>query len=409
VTINRKSTFTRLGLAAGATVLFSAPAFATAGMFALGYSTNQRAMGGAGVSYGYDAMSAAVNPANAVDVGHQFQMGIDIFMPDRGFTNTNVGSVFPFGGTATSISGTGWFPVPNLSYNRPLDNGAVFNVSVYGNGGMNTDFSDPVFGFSPTGIDLSQVFVSLTYADKIGNVAWGISPTIVGQRFQAQGLLGFGPQSTDPTLLSDNGFDFSYGMGLKFGATMDVAPGLKFGISANTKMEMSKLNKYAGLFENGGSMDIPASITVGLTWDANPDTKFMVDYQRIFYSGVPAISNGNTGPLGAVGGTGFGWDNVGVIKLGVEWKANEQLTLRGGYAYSTNPVGPEDIPLAILAPGVVKHHITFGGSYAFSEKNGMDFAIEYAPRNSVTAAGGGASLEVFMKQISVSLGWTHNF
>ncbi|MCF6317052.1 MAG: outer membrane protein transport protein [Marinosulfonomonas sp.] len=396
-------TAARLGMTFTTALLLATPAAATNGMFALGFSTNQRAMGGAGVAYGYEAMSATQNPALAASVGHQFQLGIDFFSPDRGYSAA--------GAPAPTLNGSyrsdsNLFPVPNVSYNRPLANGAVFNISMYGNGGMNTDFSESVFSAGPTGIDLSQLFISATYAKKTGNFSWGISPTVVAQRFQAEGLAAFGSASVNPAALTDNGYEWSFGYGLKAGVHYQASSTLSFGLAAQTKMNMSNFDSYAGLFENAGSFDIPASITAGVAWRARPNLTLMLDLQRIFYSGVPAISNaGNAGAFGAPNGAGFGWDNINVLKLGMEWKANDRMTWRAGYAYSENPLGPEDVGLGILAPGIVTHHLTAGGTYAFSDKNAMDFAIEYAPSNSVT----NGPVTIDMSQISLSVGWTHTF
>jgi len=383
----------RLGMTLTTALLLATPAVATEGMFALGFSTNQRAMGGTGVAYGYEAMSAAVNPANAANVGRQFQMGLDIFSPRRGFTV----------GGADFDSGSNYFPAPNLSYNLPLANGNVFNISMYGNGGMNTDYPAGSLGPVPVGIDLSQMFISATYAGTSGNLSWGIAPTLAIQTFKGQGLGGFGVTGVDR--------DWSYGGGLRAGITYKASPTLTLGLSGQTKMYMSKFDEWATLFENAGSFDIPASITAGLAWQAQPNLTLLVDVQRIFYSGNPAISNSGAIllPLGSAGGPGFGWDDINVLKLGVEWKANDRMTWRAGYAYSENPLGPEDVFFGTLAPGVVTHHLTVGGTYAISERNEIDFAIEYAPKNSVagiTPAGAG---EIFMSQTSVSVGWTHNF
>ena len=415
---SRSTTIACLGMTVAASMAATS-ATATEGYFALGYGTNQRALAGAGVAHASEAMSATVNPALAAGVGHEFQLGAELFSPRRGYTGT--GTAFVPTGNVKSDSIL--FLVPNFSYNRPLDNGAVLNFSLYGNGGMNTDYGvgltgcGSVFCAGPAGVDLSQLFLSVTYAREVGNLSWGISPTLVAQRFEAKGLAAFGPLSVDATKLSDNGYDMSYGGGLRAGVQWKASPTVTFGLSGQTKMNMSKLDKYAGLFENGGEYDIPASITAGVAWKANSDTTILLDFQRIFYSGIPAVANaGNAGPLGAPGGAGFGWDDVNVIKLAVEWKSNEKMTWRAGYAYASNPVGPEDVTLNIIAPGIVKHHFAVGGSYAFSENNSIDFAANYVPKSTVsgpeaTALGltPGSNIELNMRQYSLSVGWTHKF
>ena len=396
-----KQTATRLGMTLTTAMLLATPAMATEGMFALGFSTNQRAMGGTGVAYGYEAMSAAINPANAANVGRQLQMGLDIFSPNRGFVRAGV----------DNNSNSNYFPVPNVSYNHPLANGNVLNISMYGNGGMSTDYSVGAFGPTTVGIDMSQMFISATYAGTSGNLSWGIAPTLVIQTFKGDGLAGFGVAGVDR--------DWSYGGGIRAGITYKASPTLTFGLSGQTKMYMSKFDEWATLFEGNGSYDIPASITAGLAWQAQPNLTIMADVQRIFYSGNPAISNSSAIPLplGSVGGPGFGWDDINVLKLGVEWKANDRMTWRAGYAYSENPVGPEDVYFGVLAPGVSTHHITLGGTYAFNERNSIDFAIEHAPKNSVSGfvpsnlAPPPAVMpgSIYMSQTSISVGWTHNF
>ena len=392
-------TATRLGMTLTTTLLLAAPAMATEGMFALGFSTNQRAMGGTGVAHAHEAMGAAINPANAAGIGRQFQMGVDIFSPDRGFVR----------GGIDYNSNSNYFPVPNVSYNLPLANGNVFNISMYGNGGMNTDYSAGALGLGVVGIDLSQMFISATYAGTSGDLSWGIAPTLAIQTFKGEGLAGFGVLGVDR--------DWSYGGGLRAGITYKASPTLTLGLSGQTKMYMSKFDEYATLFEGAGSFDIPASITAGLAWKAQPNLTLLADVQRIFYSGVPAISNSGAIPLplGSVDGPGFGWDDISVLKLGLEYKANDRMTWRAGYAYSENPIGPEDVYFGVLAPGVSTHHLTVGGTYAFNERNSIDFAIEYAPKvtvNGFVPAGpppAAAPGSIYMSQTSVSVGWTHNF
>jgi long-chain fatty acid transport protein len=54
--------------------------------------------------------------------------------------------------------------------------------------------------------------------------------------------------------LTDNGYDYSFGGGLRAGIEWEAMPVLRFGVSGQTKMYMTKFDKYAGLFaEQGGS------------------------------------------------------------------------------------------------------------------------------------------------------------
>jgi len=409
-----------------ASVLLPAAAWSTEGYFQLGFSPVQNALGGAGVANSEDAMSMALNPAGLLGIGQQFQIGVGLFMPYRGYTATNVGFVAPGGGGSGTIdSSNNLFPMPNAAYSRPIDADSAFGIVLYGNGGMNTTYNNVanascpvpggpggVFCGGDAGVDLIQAFLSVDYARRFGNVSFGIAPTFAVQRFAAKGLAGFTTFSADPTNMTNNGYDWSFGGGLRAGLEIDLTKQLRLGVSGQTKMWMTKFDKYAGLFADQGDFDIPAAVTAGLAYDIMPQLTVMADFQHIFYSGVDAVADSSAIPpfLGTTGGPGFGWHDVNVYKLGVEYRANDMWTLRAGYAYSDNPIQSADAMLNILAPGVVTNHFTAGATYKMSKKHSLDFAFVYAPESTVTGPElGGGTVQLNMHQFLAQVGWTCNY
>ncbi len=416
-----KSTLAALALSA----VFAPASDATEGSFALGYGVVQRAQGGAGVAQSQDAMSAAINPASIATIGREFDAGIEFFMPFRGYEASGTAFLSP----GDIRSSRNIFFIPNMAYNRPIDDTSALNFSIYGNGGANTTYKGitnagmmcpggpGIFCGGDAGVDLIQVFMSATYAKKMGNVSIGIAPTLAVQAFSGKGLVALSPMSSDPSALTDNGYDWSFGGGLRGGIQIDVTDSFRIGASGQTPMLMTRFKNYQGLFADQGKFNIPASFTVGASWDVRPDLTLMADYQHIFYSGVGAISNPFfPAPLGSTGGPGFGWDDVDVFKVGAEWRQNDKFTWRAGYAYSTNPIGPEDVTLAVLTPGVVQHHFTGGGTVKVSDSSSIDFALIYALSNSVTGPEvtpfgptPGSSVSPEMHQFSASIGWKKKF
>lgn len=383
---------------------------ATEGYFALAYGTAQRGVAGAGVAFSQDAMSGSINPASVAMVGRELNFGLEVFSPRRGYTGNGTTMVAP--GTVTSRNE--YFPVPNFAYNMPLANGGVLNVAAYGNGGMNTSYPNVygmgIFGGGDAGVDLTQLFVSVGYAKKDGAFSWGIAPTLAVQRFAAKGLVNFGGMSVDSTALTNNGYDYSTGIGLRAGVQFELSPQVTLGLSGQTKFKMSKFDKYSGLFANGGEFDIPAAVTAGVAFKVRPDLTLLADYQKIFYSDVEAVGNAtNAGPLGAPGGAGFGWDDVEVIRLAAEWQQTPDMTWRVGYAHATNPVGPEDALLNILAPGIVEDHFSVGGSKKLNERDRLDFSMSYVAPHSVVGSDGTGTITLKMHQISAAVGWTRKF
>jgi long-chain fatty acid transport protein len=399
---------------------------ATDGYFQVGFGPRQSALGGAGVADSRDAMSLALNPAGIAAVPREFQAGAAFFMPFRGYETSGPGFVAP----GDINSQAEFFVIPNIAYTHPIDGTSSIGFALYGNGGMNTTYADVanpacgggsgVFCGGRAGVDLMQAFMAVGYAREIGSVKLGIAPTLAVQRFKAYGLgaYGAGGFSEAPNNLTNNGYDYSFGGGVRGGIEWDVLPQLRFGVSGQTKMYMSKFDKYAGLFEGQGSFDIPAAVTAGVAFDAAPDLTFMLDYQHIFYEGIPAVSNSSTTPalLGSTNGPGFGWHDVDVFRIGAEWRANDTWTFRAGYAYSDNPIKSTDVTFNILAPGVVQHHFTGGASYKISDNNTIEFSGIYVPESKVSGievspAGPnpGRTIALNMSQLELLIGWTHKF
>ncbi|MEZ5703499.1 MAG: hypothetical protein R3E42_18390 [Burkholderiaceae bacterium] len=96
---------------------------------------------------------------------------------------------------------------------------------------------------------------------------------------------------------------------------------------------------------------------------------------------MPAIGNpANAGPLGGSPGGGFGWRNINVFKLGVQWEMSPKVTLRAGYNRSDNPVTSANITPNVIAPGVMTSHYTLGATYAMSPTSELTRPDVRAPR-----------------------------
>ena len=126
---------------------------ATTGYFQHGYGVKSRGVAGAGVAFPQDAMDAAINPANMVFVGNDQQLGIGIFAPTRKYTVSGQPSGAPgtfglFPGTVKSENEA--FLIPNYARNWMLNGDSSIGLTVYANGGMNTEWKDTdvdPFGF----------------------------------------------------------------------------------------------------------------------------------------------------------------------------------------------------------------------------------------------------------------------
>ncbi len=413
-------------IAALAVGLGSTAAYATDGYFMDGYGANQTALAGAGVAYSTDAMAIALNPAGLTHVDDQVVLGVSVFDPFRSYDAGPLTVPQQLGFAPGVLPGShssnnDIFLIPNFAWTHRLGDDTVLGVGLYGNGGMNTTYPVAVFpglGHSPTGVDLNQAFMSVSLSQRITpQLSVGVAPILAMQTFKATGLGDFGGFSTSPGNLTDNGYGFSYGGGVRAGIEYDFSPALRLAVAGSSRIYMTDFDVYSGLFAQHGAFDIPATITAGLSYDVRPNVTVMLDYKRIFYSGVASIGDPSTNlllgiPLGAANGPGFGWSDINVYKLGVEWRYDPRWTFRAGYSYNDQPISSRDVMFNILAPGVVQNHITGGFKYAYSEKIDLEFAAMYAPETTVKGldiAGTGQPISISMYQVETTLGLVYHF
>ena len=407
---------TKLALALAAAIPVAA--HATDGYFAHGYGMLSKGMGGAATAVAESAFGAASNPATMVFVGNRFEIGVDLFSPWR--KSERSGSPPMVGLDARSESRSNYFPIPELAYNRALSPNLSWGVTIYGNGGMNTDYpggeipgQSACASFNPgassynllcgngrLGVDLAQLVVAPSMAWQFSpGHSVGVAPLLAYQRFRALGLQAFDNPvfSTSPGNVTNRGYDDSAGIGVRLGYYGRLSPGIGVGAAYASKVRMGEFDKYRGLFAEQGGFDMPSHWSLGAAFDVGSSALVTVEFERINYSDVKSVTNRSallleclggdaSACLGGSNGTGFGWQDVDVWKLGVQFQASPSLTLRAGYNVSDNPIGAQDVTFNILAPGVVRHHLTLGATWKLDAHSAVTGAAMYAFSNDVQGA-----------------------
>jgi long-chain fatty acid transport protein len=397
-------------------------AHATDGYFSHGYGMVAKGMGGASLAVTGSSFGAANNPATMAFTGNTWELGLDMFSPWRSAERSGAPPQAGLNGSADSDSN--YFFIPEFGFNRMANPNLSYGLTVYGNGGMNTDYpggqlpspgacgpaTGPGTGFNPQpgpynllcgngrlGVDLSQLIVAPSVAFKVApEHSIGIAPLFAYQRFKAEGIQAFQGFSTSPGNMTNQGYDSSTGWGARIGYYGRITPQFAIGAMYTTKMSMSEFDKYKGLFAEAGGFDIPSHYGIGVSFEPSPQMQIALDYERINYSDVKSVNNPSSqllhcaggdlsACLGGSNGAGFGWRDIDVWKLGIQYRYDDRLTLRAGYNYSQNPITSADVTINILAPGVVQHHITGGATWALDRDSALTFAAMYAFNNDVTA------------------------
>jgi len=421
-------------MAAG--IALASPVLATNGYFQIGYGAKSTGMAGVGVANPQDTLAGASNPAGMALVGEGFDIGFRLFSPVRSASLACPGPV-----CTESDSDNELFLIPDGGYTTRINDKMFAGVSVYGNGGMNTSYPDNLFaevafkgmGFPPgagtaafgdLGVDLIQLMVAptLTYEVAEGHTL-GISPVLAVQRFSAEGFGPFKGLSSNGAKLTNNGDEWSYGIGVRIGWLGQIGNAWRLGATVASKTYMTKFDDYSGLFADGGSFDIPANAAIGFAFDATPSLTFAADVQRIFYGDVDSIANpgptmaeigGAISPdrmLGASNGIGFGWEDIWVFKLGASYKINNAWTVRAGYNRNESPIPNSEVLFNILAPAVIEDTVTLGFSFKSSKNSEWNMSYMHAFETSQTdpSTSFGVPATIKMYQNAVNFSYTRTF
>ena len=373
-------------------------ASATNGYSPTGFGTTNKGMVGAGVALPQDTLTAATNPAGMALLGHRLDVGAALFAPDRGFfANSDIApppnpSIPP----GEFDSDNEVFLIPHFGWSRPLDERSTVGVSLGGNGGMNTEYDSAVWrNFSPagsstpTGVDFAQLFLGFSYARMVTSDHWlGVMPVVAFQRFKAEGLEPFdnAMASVNPGAVTNNGYDQSWGYGIRVGWLGQITDTLRLGASWQSRLRMEEFDEYSGLFAEQGDFDAPSTWVLGLAWDALPELTFVLDWQRINYGEVDTLSNPNnvspfTDPgrrLGSDDGLGFGWEDIDILKLGVQWEVSPVWTLRAGYSWADQLFEGGQALFNILAPATIREHASVGATWDYGDASGLNVALTRA-------------------------------
>ena len=435
--------------------LIPGSALATDGYFANGYGMKSIGMGGVSMAVAQEPFGGATNPGAMSFLDTEWQLGLSWFSPHRNASRSGSQA----GIDANVDSGSNNFFIPEFGLNWRYSPDLAFGVTVYGNGGMNTNYpggqisnasactqfwqGHPVgpynllCGQGSLGVDLMQLMIAPYVSWQfVKDQSIGIAPVIAYQRFKAEGLQVFDNPvfSTSPGNVTNNGYADSWGVGVRVGWMGKFTDQFALGAQYSSKISMGNFDRYQGLFAQSGGFDIPSSWSVGAAFTPTKDWLFALDYERIYYTDAASVSNpssyiglcvppsfGGAGLrnycLGGSNGAGFGWQDINVWKFGVQYALNDQWTLRAGFNYSQNPIQPADVTFNILAPGVVKDQYTVGTTWKLDKESEITGAFMYAANNSVTGtslfAGFGlpptTTETIQMKEYQLGVAYTRKF
>jgi len=293
-------------------------------------------------------------------------------MPALAFVYGKEGSKHTFGASAVGISGFGvTFPE---EANNPLS--PSFNPTTNSNP---INYPQQAGGFGHIESDYMLLQIGFAWAYEITNeLSIGVQPTINYAALELAPNPIASPSQTLGYPLSDKAS--AIGFGAQFGVFYNSPSGFKLGASYKTPQKFSDL-EFNNTYLDGSSapdvafnMDYPSILSLGLGYSTG-DFDLAADYRFVDYENTNGFAEKGWTQTGSV--KGFGWKNMNVISVGLQYKGIEKLPLRVGYTYSSNPIDSELAFFSIPATAIIENAVQFGTSYPLSDNFNLNGVFHY--------------------------------
>ncbi len=226
--------------------------------------------------------------------------------------------------------------------------------------------------------------VSLAYAYKLTNkISIGIQPNFNYESLE------LAPNPTANPDMTGKGYPTTdvasaLGYGAQIGIFYDSHDMLKLGMSYKTKQYFSEYtfkNTYldgTAAPDNNFTMNYPAILSFGMGLSGKK-IDFAADVRFVNYKDTEGfaesgwkINAANGFPTGAV--NGFGWRDMTIFSVGLQYKLLKNLPVRIGYTNNTNPITDELAFYSVSAPAVIENAAQIGLGYTFGK---LDVNVVY--------------------------------
>lgn len=172
-----------------------------------------------------------------------------------------------------------------------------------------------------------------------------------------------------------------YGWGYNAGVIIIPAESFRLGVSYRSAIDVdfdgsASLDNIAPALQPlfGGasfvtnartSIEFPATLMIGAAYEATENTTVELDFERTYWSSYESLDIDLQNEVQPAGFTDTSepkdWRDIWAVRAGVEYRAAERISLRGGYVFQNNPV--PDHTLEPRLPDSDQHNISFGIGY----------------------------------------------
>ncbi|MDP3683386.1 MAG: outer membrane protein transport protein, partial [Ignavibacteria bacterium] len=167
-------------------------------------------------------------------------------------------------------------------------------------------------------------------------------------------------------------------MGQFAGMGIDLSKGVAANYDLKNELKLPQMIGFGASYKPSDKL----SLALDLQW---------ANWKKAFDKMSISLSNGNNANINTMLGNDgnftldfpMDWKDAVMVRLGAEYVLNEDVTLRGGYAYGSNPV-PSSTVFPVF-PAIVENHITVGGSYKLTGNFSVNAAYEFVLNKDLNA------------------------
>ncbi|GLI33038.1 OmpP1/FadL family transporter [Desulforhabdus amnigena] len=364
----------------------------------IGIGPVARSMGGVGVAYPMDAISAVFsNPAamcfGLYCPGSQADFAVSFLVPDIQSKVTGPG----VGGTIEANANNNVFEIPAIGVSIPLNKAMPLwrlGLAAYGVSGLGADFRG-------TALDQPNFFapeVPLIAGEYTNLQTVKTAPAIA---FEPSDCLSFGLafHLDYETLDLRHGSSYDFGWGVQLGTLYKPTDNISLGLTYISPQNVTHDNVVD--IDHDGNLDsqkvqAPQQIGFGAAYHVQAD-KLVVE------GDVKWLNWAN-----ANGYDDLDYDNQWVFALGLQYKPISKVALRAGYNYGKSPLDGHhgfngtgiskleghSLPTyyyetyrTIGFATILEHQLTFGASYELTPNLVVNIGYEHSFQNTLTSTG----------------------
>jgi long-chain fatty acid transport protein len=336
----------------------------------------------AGLFFSSPELSSTYGPLSGTTVDDR---GVSI-MPAAAMVFGKEESPHTFGVSAFGISGFGVTFPENTNYPQDLQ----------GNPNPNYNPNDPVnpinfpqfaggFGHIESNYLLFQV--GLTYAYEISeNLSVGLAPTINYAALELAPNPLASPSQTLGYPVSNQASAIGYGG--QVGVFYQSENGFKLGVSYKSPQFFSDFDFENTYLDESAApnaifnMDYPAIYSAGLGYSVDM-FDIAVDYRYVDYVNTSGFEASGWTQTGSV--AGFGWESISIISAGLQFNGIENVPLRVGYTYSSNPITKDLAFFSTPATAIIKNAFQFGIGYEINDNLDLNATYHHGSSGDATS------------------------